>query len=140
MPKTVFDFSDTNIMVEFRILGADFDVDYITDCLSVTPSVFWKTGDKIEGKNYTRKHTCWEINTGYEESLDINTQLNKILSLLSSKTDDLIRLKKSFNLDYCIEIVINIENDIKPTMYLSKEVIEFAYMVGAEIDFDVYVY
>lgn len=45
-----------------------------------------------------------------------------------------------FDIEYVIEVVINVENNIKPTMFLNHKVIEFAYLIGAQIDFDVYIY
>ena len=126
-------------MVEFRIIGDNFDVDYITKVLSIIPSEYWRKGDLVKKRDVIRKYSCWEVSSGYKESLDINIQLDKIITIFSQQIDNLIMLKKMFDIEYIIEIVINVENNIKPTMCLSQRVIEFAYLIGAKIDFDIYI-
>lgn len=140
MVNSIFEHSNTNIMVEFRILGDDFNLDYITEVLSIIPTECWSKGDFVKNRNAIRKYTCWEVSSGYKESLDINTQLDEIINIFYNKIDNLITLKKKFDIEYFIEIVINVENDIKPTMCLNRRSIEFAYLIGAEVDFDLYIF
>lgn len=87
-----------------------------------------------------RKHTLWSISTEYEESLDINDQLETILSVLAPKTFDLIELRNTLGVEYRFCVVINIENNQKPAMYLDTDTIEFLNKILAEIDFDLYIY
>jgi hypothetical protein len=92
-----------------------------------------------KGTHY-RLHTSWELGTDYEESLDINEQLNSVLSQLEDKAEELNRLKRKYDLAYRFVIVIQIENNEKPAMYLDRRFIHFADSIGAEVDFDLYVY
>ena len=52
----------------------------------------------------------------------------------------LINLKNEFDLIYKIFIVINIEEEIKPAIYVENSFIEFANAINAEVDFDLYWY
>jgi hypothetical protein len=131
---------NTNVKLEFIIVGDDFDPEIITDKLLLTPSHYWKNGDKIKNKDKLRTYSCWSIGTDYEESLDINNQLEKIISTLKTKKTELGELKKRYELDYRFEFVINVENNEKPAMSLNLDVIEFAYEIKAEFDFDLYVF
>lgn len=63
----------TKVKVEFSIYGEAFDTEDITRILKINPTRRWNKGDHIRG-NLFRKETCWEINTDYEESYDINDQ------------------------------------------------------------------
>ncbi|WP_037282842.1 DUF4279 domain-containing protein [Saccharibacillus sacchari] len=129
----------TNVKVEFSIFGEQFDPKILTQTLLITPTRTWFKGDPIR-KDLVRKETCWEIATEYEESFDINDQIDKIKGLIQDQKDQIVQLIKQNNLECKFEVVINIENNIKPAMYLNKDTIKFIYDLGAEIDFDLYLY
>lgn len=131
--------NNTNVKVEFRILGDDFEPDTITNKLVINPNEYWKIGDTIKNKNFKRKYSCWSISTGYEESLDINEQLKKILLKISDKKDVLKEIRELLTLEYRLDIIINIEGNEKPAIYLDSETIEFANDIKAEFDFDLYI-
>jgi len=135
-----FDLKKTNIMVEFRIIGNDFEPSMVTDNLAISPSEYWIKGEAIKGRDTSRTYTCWALSTGYMESLDINEPLDMILEKLSNKCNELLLLKKSFDINYKIDVTINIEEGQAPAVCLKSHVIEFAHLVCAEFDFDLYVY
>ena len=108
-----------------------------------------KKGDIIERTNNPNlvstkirrwKETDWTLSTGYQESYDINNQLNTILKSLEGKTKELKQLKKKYDLEFLFMIVIQVENDEKPAMYLQKNIIGFASLIQAEIQFDLYIF
>lgn len=131
----------TNIKAEFLILSDDFLPDDITEKLSIEPSFKWKVGEKINSEKHNRvyKSSGWEISTGYEESLDINEQLNKILYKIHSCHEVLAQLCLVENIECRFCIVVKIENGQTPAMILSRELIKFASEINAEIEFDLYV-
>ena len=131
---------NTNIMVEFRILSDDLNPKVITEKLLIEPNQYWMKGENIKNRDLKREYSCWIISTGYEESLDINSQLFKMLNLLKSKKKDLQYLRDKYSLEYRFDIVINIENNEKPAIFLNSEVIGFANDIKAEFDFDIYIY
>ena len=93
----------------------------------------------MEGTSY-RLETIWELGTDYEESLDINKQLNLVVNQLEDKGSELKRLKQKYDLVYRFFIVIQIENNEKPVMFLDSSFIHFANLIGAEVEFDLYIY
>lgn len=129
----------TNVKVEFSIFGDGFDPNTITDTLQITPTRTWLKGDNIKGDLF-RKETCWELATEYEESLDINNQIKKIKNLIQDRKDEVVKLIRQNNLECKLEVVINIENNERPAMYINNETIKFIHDIGAEIDFDLYIY
>lgn len=135
-----FDLTDTNIMVEFKITGEIFDEKLINQKLSILPSVYWRKGDEIESSNRCREYTCWTLSTGYEESMDINIQLSKIIDKLYLKLDKLLELSEELTVSYMIDIVVNIENNEKPSIYFNSRTIEFAHAIGSEIGVDLFIY
>lgn len=130
----------TNIKVEFKITGDEFNPDAVTKHLQIEPSQHWKEGEQIKDKNILRKFSCWIFSTEYEESLDINNQIKKLIDVISVKKDELINFRKDHRIDYKIVIVINVENSEKPAIYLTSDIIEFANDIKAEIDFDLYIH
>lgn len=130
----------TNVKVEFSIIGDEFHPSIATEKLKIMPTEWWVKGDEIKGRSHKRVETCWELSTEYEESSDINEQLSKLILILKDKTDELIELKRTNNVDYLFGIVINIENNEKPVMYFNSAFIEFAYNIKAEFYIDLYVF
>jgi hypothetical protein len=129
----------TNVKVEFSIFGEQFDPNIVTRTLLIAPTRTWLRGDPIR-RDLVRKETCWEIATEYEESFDINDQIDKIKGLIQNKKDQIVQLIKQNNLECKFEVVINIQDSSTPAMYLNADTIKFLYELGAEIDFDVYIY
>lgn len=82
----------TTVMAYFQITGDYFPIIEITEKLSIKPTSSYTKGDTTKN-NIIKKITFWSISTGYEESLDINDQLQKIISKLSSKKNTLNELK-----------------------------------------------
>lgn len=130
----------SNVMVRFSIYGDTFDPAFITEQLKLEPSKTYIKGEQFRDGKMKRKGTSWSINTGYEVSMDINNQINKIMYLLNGKEDLIFNLKKKYDLNVLLMIVVNIENNEKPAMYFRKPLIHFLSAVDAEVGFDLYVY
>ncbi|MFP3508690.1 DUF4279 domain-containing protein [Peribacillus sp. SIMBA_075] len=136
-------------MAYFSAFGDEFPLEIVTDVLGIEPTETYKKGDIIESstnpnlvstKIRRRKKTDWTLSTGYQESYDINNQLNPILKSLEGKTEDLKQLKVKYGLEFLFMIVIQIENNEKPAMYLQKNIIDFSSLIQAEIVFDLYIF
>ncbi|GMK44255.1 hypothetical protein PghCCS26_13820 [Paenibacillus glycanilyticus] len=86
-----------------------------------------------------RKETAWILSSGYQESYDINDQLGLLLDTLESKIIELKRIQTDYKVSYKFEIVINIENNQKPAIYLERRFISYAHSINADVDFDLYI-
>lgn len=135
-------------MAYFSITGDIFPVEAITDALNIGPTRTYKKGDVVarrdnpnlvSTKTLYRKETDWTLSTGYQESYDINNQLHVILKSLKEKTEQLKQLKKKYDLEFLFMVVIQVENNESPAMYLQKNIIDFASSIQAEIHFDLYI-
>lgn len=129
----------TNIKASLRIMGEYFDVQRITDTLGIVPSRTWNKGDPIRDSRKKRTYTAWIYNTEIVESLNINTSIKQIEDLFYSKVDEIIALRKQYELDISIDFVIVIENEEPPAIYFKPEFIRFAAEIGARFDVDTYV-
>ncbi|MDC7971342.1 MULTISPECIES: DUF4279 domain-containing protein [Bacillus] len=136
-------------MAYFNVTGDIFPVEAISDALNIEPTKTYKKGDVVERrdnpnlvstKNLYRKGTDWTLSTGYQESYDINDQLHVIVKSLGEKTEQLKQLKKKYDLHFLLMVIIQVENNESPAMYLQKEIINFASSIQAEIHFDLYIY
>jgi hypothetical protein len=139
----------TSVMAYFSIFGDDFPLDKVTQILNIEPTRSYKKGEVIVRPkndnviittiNY-RKETAWKLSTGYQESTDINDQLYLLLDTLENKVSELIRIKDEYKVSFTIMIVINIENNEKPAMYLEQRFISFVHTINAGVDFDLYIF
>lgn len=139
----------TKVMAYFSMVGEHFPLDEITKELSIEPTETHVKGDIIESfggftiadsPKMRRIETDWTLSTGYQNSLDINNQLKPILKALKEKQEELNHLREKYDLTYIFSVVITIENNETPAMYLEKDIIDFASAIGAEIGFDLYIY
>jgi len=128
----------TNIAVDFSIMGDYFNQEDISKKLSICPTRYWKKGDFNPKNKMFYKNTCWSLKTVYEESLDVNIQLNKIINMLLDKKDELINLQDKLNLEYGFIIIIRIEEQQTPAIYFETPVISFINDIHAEISIDLY--
>ncbi|HDR7354334.1 DUF4279 domain-containing protein [Bacillus wiedmannii] len=136
-------------MAYFSATGDVFPVEAITNALRIEPTRTYKKDDVVarrdnpnlvSTKTLYRKETDWTLSTGYQESYDINNQLHVILQSLEGKTEQLKHLKKKYGLQFLFMVVIQVENNESPAMYLQKEIIDFASFIQAEIHFNLYIH
>lgn len=130
---------NTNVRVDFRIIGEEFDIQMISKELGIAPTISWNKGDLIKNTKKAHTYTAWIFSTGVEETLDINSQLKKMEKIFYSKENILCVIRKKYNLEFCIDIVIVIENQSPPAIYLDKDIVHFASTIDARFDFDTYV-
>lgn len=129
---------ETNIDIEFRIMGNEFNIDDVTRELNILPTDFWEKGERRgNGKKYT--YTSWNYRIGSKETLDIGCQILKIEKLFFPKEEILCELRKKYDLKYGLDIIIIVENNVVPAIYFEIPIIEFLSKIGGEIDIDTYI-
>lgn len=120
-------------------MGENYDVVEITKALGVLPTETWINGTPIRNTGRCRSYTAWIYSTGVLETLNIYTQIEKLEALFIPKTNVLCGLKAKYDLDFSIDIVIVIENEEVPAIYLDTPIIQLAAKLEAKFDFDTYV-
>lgn len=133
------DLKTTNIKAYFRIIGDDFNPEYISNLLGLIPDESWRSGDAWK-QDRTRTFSLWCLGTPYEETLYVEDQVKKMLNQIEQKKEVLKKIKSEWDLNYTCEIVINIEANQTPAIVIDTDLIEFAHYVGAEIDIDTYIF
>ena len=132
---------NTEINVEFCLYGDELNPDDITESLELIPSLYYKKDDLIKEKGtMTRVEGCWEIETGYAPSLDINDALVKMKDILHDKKDKIIEIKRAGKLECRWTIVIKVYEDDVPGMHFSSSMLSFIVNdLEAEMDICQYV-
>ncbi|MDQ0247845.1 hypothetical protein J2S09_005521 [Bacillus fengqiuensis] len=130
----------TQVMVYFSLYGDEFPTDEVTERLEITPSETYKKGDLIPNRSTAlyRKETSWDLGTGYQVSLDVNDQLQKIIGKLQNKASIINEIKEAYSVECKFFIVVKIEEGNTPALYLDKDIIKFASSIEAEFDVDLY--
>jgi hypothetical protein len=123
--ETFFNLKNTNVMICLSIFGDDFEPELVSKRLDITPTDFWYKGDISKKYGMIKRETVWELSTEYEESLDVNVQLDYILDMIEPKKELLVKIKQEFNSE-------------TPGLYLDKKSIDLIHYIGAEIDMDLY--
>jgi len=120
----------------------DVDLGLITNSLAIAPTRIRKKEDWPHG-TIKAKLACdlWEFSMSYETGGDINVQSRHIVTIFSSKRDVIRELQERFNMSPHICFVVHTTEDKGfPKMLFSREFIEFAAYINAEISIDYYRY
>lgn len=82
-----------------------------------------------------------KIKIGYcnDFNVDINVMVRKTLKGLMDKEDILLKLKDKYDLEYYLERVVYINEDIKPLLSLDYDVVSFLYKSESIDDLDYYI-
>lgn len=129
----------TTVKAEFIMVGENFPINEVTQVLQLEPSEAYNRGDFSKSMKQ-RLESCWSISTPYESSIDINIQLLKVIEKIKPKQNVLMYLKDQYSLQFMFMIVINIEDNDKPAVYLEVDTIHFSSAIGASINFDYFIY
>ena len=129
--------NETQVKVYFSLFGDDFPMNEVTRRLEITPTNSYKKGDLTSANSsIRRKETSWDYGTDYQNSLDVNEQLQQVMDQLRDKCSIINELQAEFGLASKIYIVIRMVNGQAPALYLGKDILTFASNIGAEIEVD----
>lgn len=130
----------TQVRVYLSIFGDSFPLEDITEKLGIEPSNTYRKGDRIPNRSskLLRKETSWHLDTGYQESFDVEEQLQQIIMPLQNKVSIIQEIKQTYSVVCKFYIVIIMEEGDTPSLYLDKDVINFVSSIGAEFDIDLY--
>ena len=132
--------NDTCINVELSIIGDYFDVDLVSKKLDIEPTEIKKKGELLPNKKNWNIETSWSFMTDLEKSLDVRTQLCKLMDIFYKKIDKLKEICLYFNTKVFVSILIIVKNQQTPSLHFGKEEILFFNEINAELDIDIYIH
>lgn len=127
----------TRVKVSFIIESDRLEPDIISKEIGLIPTEFWRKGDIIK-ESRKRKTGSWELSVGYEESLDISVQIDKLYNQIKGKTNSILNSKKAVDGIIVLSIVIEIENGQTPGIVIEEKISAFMAKIGGDIDIDIY--
>lgn len=133
--KITYSRTECNNYLYFSFDSDYFDTDIVTTELGIEPTRLMIKKDPVP------KSTSWSYRVDVGQEIDLETPLEKLVTLFENKTEEINRLKKELGLTTRLQFVIDI--DINPeasTPYfgLNKRTINFLSKTETEVDFDVY--
>lgn len=121
----------------FRIVG-QFNTDDISNILNLTPEKKWDIGDarpngsKLDFAN-------WSIGYCDEYDADTEVQMEKTISKLLDKKEELKQIREKFDVEFYLEVVPTLcVKESTPALAPSMVVIDFCYETRTQIDIDLY--
>lgn len=130
----------TNVNVEFVISGDSFDLKKVSNMLNIKPTEQWVKDEKVPNRSVTREDTSWVYGLGAEHSYDIDIQLSKMVTMLRTKVNELLALKKMYTINYLLLVTVKVSEDIYPALSIQLPIIQLLNEIGSGIDIDMYVY
>lgn len=119
----------------------DFPLDELTKRLKIQPSRTTEVGEPLllnSARHYFS--TTWQYGLGYKETLDVDEVLMPVIYKLESKVNDILLLKKDYNLVAKFYIVIQIHNGRSPGLAINTRASKLATEIEAVFDIDLYAY
>ena len=128
-------------MVEFILVKEDFPIDEVYEKIGIAggtkESLEKKIFGTLLGENYDRAKECSiTYSTGYFETIDVETPIKKIYTMLFPVKKQIIECIKTYELQPKFCIVINLTGN--PIINLPNEFINLAAEFSADIEFDTY--
>ncbi|WP_267905719.1 DUF4279 domain-containing protein [Metabacillus niabensis] len=113
--------------------------DDISKALGIQPFSCWKKGDKRkDGSEYL--FSSWNAEKSVIDRLDVEAQCLDTIKKLKNKISVLKSIKEQYDVNFGIMVVPSIYGEEQPQIYLNEEIIEFCYLTGTTINFDMYIY
>lgn len=133
--KIRYSGTECNNYLYFSFDSDYFDTNVVTAQLGIEPTALMIKKDPVP------KSTSWKFRIDAGQEIDLETPLEKLITLFEDKTEQINRLKKALGLTTRLQFVIDI--DINPeasTPYfgLNTRTIDFLCKTETEVDFDVY--
>lgn len=131
----------TKIKLNVSIFGEFIDFAELNDLLKLVPTSFWNKGDEILGRNKLiyRKESCWELSYGFINTLFLDDLLNLFYADFLENADLIGNYIINNDLCFKIDIVIEIVEDVKPSLYFERTFLELVSKMNGEIDIDMYI-
>lgn len=121
-------------MVEFYICAPEIEIEKINSFLNIAEYKL-RSKDSFTIKEFAKDY--WSIDTGYEQSEDINIQIKKIYSKIKAKSDEINKLKNILCAEVGFVITVKQKEDgTLPAIYFEREFISFAATIGADVNMD----
>ncbi len=122
----------------FKIVG-DFDPDYVSKLLNMSPQESWRIGDvKRNGTKYD--FALWKIGQCDDYDIEVANQMRTTISSLLGKIDLLNKIREENDVSFCLEIVPTIYvGNINPCLAPTLDIIDFCHATRTEIDIDMYI-
>ena len=87
----------------FRIVGK-FNTDDISNILNLTPEKKWDIGDaRVNGSKYDFAN--WEIGYCKDYNIDTEVQMEKTISKLLDKKEELKQIREKYEVEFYLEVV-----------------------------------
>ena len=132
---------EKNTCYTYFAIKGDFNPDDITLMMGLTPSKFWCIGDKRQYGKGSYDFSLWEYGRCDTYDVETSNQMTVTISDLKSKRLLLQEIKEKYDAVFTLEIVPCIYvGESAPSLAPSREIIEFCYLTGTEIDIDLYLY
>jgi hypothetical protein len=130
-----------NSYVYFALTGEYFDLQHVTEKIGITPTECWNKGEKGKYKP-SLDYSCWQLSTDKRiENIIVDRLVDELIEQLFDKIEIINELKKQFNLNSKIEIVMYIDiNEEQPTPAFGQDLrtIEFLHRTKTITDMDIY--
>jgi len=126
-----------SIKVTFYIMADEFDLEEVTRRLGINPTET-RTKDSFPPQGLA--HTSWSLDVEEKDCCAVAILFEEMLEVLGGKSETIKTLCDDYNLETSFVVVIHMQGEDNPEMFLPREVISFAASINADIGFDLYCY
>lgn len=126
-----------DLRIDFSIFGDDVNFEEVNSLCDTLPTNCHKKGDKLR---YTvAKEDCWSLVFNSTDAEDLESLIGELMQKLNHRTELIQDYCNRYNLHIKLFICLRLINKISPSIYFSKNTIDFFNKVGLDVDFDLIV-
>ena len=130
----------TQIKIILAVLGDSLNPQKITEIMGLSPTSHWKKGDQVPNRKtgLLRKETCWEYSFGFIPTVFLEEASKGLIKALEPNLDLLVEYVAANKLEAKLDIVVEVHNGEKPSLFFGKKLLDAVARLNGEIDIDLY--
>nr|WP_299170376.1 DUF4279 domain-containing protein [uncultured Allomuricauda sp.] len=127
--------------IVLSIFGDSFNPEEFSELIGIEPTDLWNKGEELSRRESSikRKESAWEYSTGFVQTLFFNEMSKIIMEKFGEHTLKIKNYAEEEGLEMKMDVVVEIVDNQAPSLNISKDLISFSNIIGAEIDFDIYI-
>lgn len=125
------------IKLYIKIVGFEYDINYINKILDMKPTKSWNKGEKRHpSATILHKQNGWMLRSNLPSNSTINDQAHDLIESIRPKKKQLIDLSKKAEITIYCSVYTSLG---RPEIYFGKDIIKFLSEINAAIDVDSYI-
>lgn len=125
-----------SIKIAFTLTGDAFDPELVTRVLGIKPTATWRKGEVVPRTTVRLKHDGWRIATEEVETVDLPSQVRRVLEKVMPHAHSVRKVCEELNLSAELNCIVYVDDEF-PVIHFDRDILQSIIALNAEVDVDV---